>query len=272
MLKIAGAVLLAASLSIPSTTGSVSVVYAGSLTAVMEGPIATGLLAREHLHFSGEGKGSKALAVLIGAGLRNPDVFISADPQLLEPLRTGQSPQISAYTVFGSARMVLGYSERSPHRAAFEAAARKETSILAVLSNPAIKIGRTDPQLDPKGSRTLRTLDLLGRHYGRSKAAKGIAATERVFPEEDLLVRVESGELDGGFFYSTETGGKRLGVLELPADSNLSTQITYAAAVLRDAPNPAGARAFITYILHGEGRRILERAGLRYFPVPLVVH
>lgn len=272
MLKIAGALLLAASLSIPSATGAVSVAYAGSLVAVMEGPIAASLLAREHIAFSGEGKGSKALAALIGAGLRNPDVFISADPKLLEALRTQDAPRIAEYTVFGSARMVLGYSDRSPYRSAFEAAAKSITPILAVLRNPSIKIGRTDPQLDPKGSRTLRTIDLLARHFGQPQAAQTIAAAENIFPEEDLAVRVESGELDAGFFYSTETRGKLIRVLELPADSNLSTQIAYGAAILRDAPNPAAARTFLAFILRGEGRRILEHAGVRYFRVPRVVH
>ncbi|MDQ6823056.1 MAG: substrate-binding domain-containing protein, partial [Candidatus Eremiobacteraeota bacterium] len=148
----------------------------------------------------------------------------------------------------------------------------KKTSLLALLRDPAVKIGRTDPALDPKGSRTLRVLDLIARHYRHRGTAEDIAAREGVFPEEDLLVRVETGELDGGFFYSTETTGKRLRVLELPADANLSKDIVYGAAILREAPNPAAARAFLAFILRGEGRRILERAGLRYFSVPRVVH
>ena len=271
MPNVASAVLLAATFFIPTAPASVSVAYAGSLVTVMERQVAGALLAREHIAFAGEAKGSKALANLIGAGLRNPDVFISADPALLDKLRTGSPRRLSRYVVFGSARMLLGFSPRSPHAATFEAAASGRASLMNLLRDPTLKIGRTDPQLDPKGARTLRVLRLLARHFHSPGAAAGFAAAESIYPEEDLLVRVESGELDGAFFYSTETSGKGLRVLELPSDANLSTQIAYGAAILLDAPHPAAAQRFMTFILHGEGRSILKRAGLRYFSTPRVV-
>lgn len=260
-MKIAAALLAAVLALLPKSEGTVSVAYAGSLVAAMEGPVASAL-RRENIRFEGEGKGSKALAHLIASGLRQPDVFISADPALIASLPHGL---VASSTTFGSARMVVAYSPRSAHAALFDAAARGRGSILAALDAPGVRIGRTDPQLDPKGARTMRALELLGRHYGEAHAASDVLARSGTFPEEDLAVRVESGELDAGFFYSTEVAGRGLRVIELPSDANLSAKIAYAIAVMRNAPHPDAARAFAQFILRGPGKAILERAGVRYF-------
>jgi molybdate/tungstate transport system substrate-binding protein len=263
---------LAAMLAVvPNSGGTVSVAYAGSLVRVMEGPMADALRDKTGLKFAGEGKGSKALAHLISAGLRTPDIFISADPKLLDDLmRGGENALISGYTVFGSARMVVAYSGKSPHRDLFADVVRRNRSILDVLSNPDVRVGRTDPQLDPKGERTVRVLHLLAAHYHHADDESKLLAKAQVFPEEDLAVRVESGELDAGFFYSTEIPDRGLQAIELPGDSNLSQEISYALAVLRHAPHPDAAKTFAEFVLTGGGRAVLERAGVSYFSNPQV--
>lgn len=250
---------------VPTSGGSVSVAYAASLVRVMEGPLAASLHRDTGLNFAGEAKGSRALAHLIRAGLRFPDVFISADPSLMRGL-------VPTYVVFGSARMVLAYSPHSRAGAIFEQAARGRISILQALADPRVRVGRTDPQLDPKGARTVRALVLLGRHYRDPALAHRVLEKAAVFPEEDLAVRVESGELDAGFFYSTEIPGRGLHAVELPPDSNLSDSITYAISQMPDAPHPQAARTFVEFVLNGAGKSELERAGLRYFTHPRIVH
>ncbi len=252
-------------------TGSVTVAYAASLVHVMEGPLAARFQRDTGVRFSGEAKGSKALAHLIAAGLRTPDVFISADSALLDPLLRGKTPSITGYTIFASARMVVAYSDGSAHRRMFERAARGDISVLDALAAPGVRVGRTDPQLDPKGARTLRVLALLGRHDRQPQKARAVASNSEVFPEEDLAVRIESGELDAGFFYSTETPGRNLRTVELPADANLAHDIAYSIARLTHAPNPAQARSFVAFLLSGPGKGVLEAAGLRYLPHPKVV-
>jgi len=247
---------------------TVSVAYAGSLVGTMEGPLKTALRRDTGLGFEGEAKGSRALANLISAGLRTPDVFISADPALVAKLNAQRL--VGGFVVFGSARMVIAYSQKSPRRALFERAAAGKLSILDVLANPAVRVGRTDPQLDPKGARTIRVLQLLGKHFHDMQKAKTVERKAETFPEEDLAVRVESGEIDAGFFYSTEMPGRDLHAVELPNDANLSHDISYALAVLTAAPHPQAARAFARFILHGQGRSILERAGVRYFAQPRI--
>jgi molybdate/tungstate transport system substrate-binding protein len=259
------AALLAAAIAVvPASSATVSVLYAGSLVRTMEGPLASSLHERTGLTFSGEGKGSRALAHLITAGLRSPDVFMSAEPQLLNGIS-------ARYYIFGSARMLVGYAPNSPHRALFEQAASGRRSILDVLAQSDVRVGRTDPQLDPKGARTVRVLQLLGAHFHAGAEANGVLEKAGVFPEEDLAVRVESGDLDAGFFYSTELTGRGLRAVELPNDSNLSSDINYAVGIVKGAPNPRGAQTFLDFVLHGDGKRILESAGLRYFAQPRIV-
>jgi molybdate/tungstate transport system substrate-binding protein len=261
MTKIFAIGLLAITLAVvPQSAGPVSVAYAGSLVTTMEGPLAQALAAQTGLTFQGEGKGSRELANLIRDGLRMPDVFITADPKLLAGLPVGSS------VTFGSARMVVGYSAKSPNRALFEEAAAGKRSILNVLLASGVRVGRTDPQLDPKGQRTLEAAHLLAAYYRKPSAEKALLAKAEVFPEQDLLVRVESGELDAGFFYSTETSAKQLPVVELPEQANLASKITYTLAIMSNARHPQAARRFADFVLDGAGKAILERAGLRYFP------
>jgi molybdate/tungstate transport system substrate-binding protein len=259
------AALLAASVAlVPGSSGTVSVAYAASLVAAMEGPVARALSERTGIRFAGEAKGSRALASLIRAGLRAPDVFISADPKLLDGLA-------SSYTIFGSARMVIAYSTKSPHAQLFAAAARGKLPLLDALTAAGVRVGRTDPRLDPKGARTVRSVARLGSFERLPKLAQILLARAGEYPEEDLTVRVETGALDAGFFYSTETARPGLRTIELPGGANLSGEITYALAVMPRAPHPLAARTFSNFILSGEGRHMLEAAGVRYFAHPQIV-
>lgn len=249
--------------------GPVSVAYAGSLVAVMEGPLATALRESTGLRFAGEAKGSRALANLISAGLRTPDVFISADPALV--VKLDRQHLVRGYATFGSARMVIAYSQKSPHRALFARAASGKVSALDVLDDPSVRVGRTDPRLDPKGARTVRVLQLLGKHFHDPAKAAAVQRKAETFPEEDLAVRVESGEVDAGFFYSTEIPGRDLNAIELPADSNLSRDVTYTLAVMKNAPHPHAASTFAHFAVTGRGKAVLEKAGVRYFAHPRVI-
>lgn len=264
----AAALALLPSFAGAAAPGTVQVAYAGSLVAVMEGPVASALRTQTGLRFAGEAKGSRALANLISAGLRTPDIFISADPALVDRLRA--KGLVRGSTVFGSARMVIAYSEKSPERSLFERAAKGQISVLAALANPSVRVGSTDPQLDPKGRRTLEALRRLGAHDHNAALAQTVRAKLQLFPEEDLAVRVESGEIDAGFFYSTEIPGRHLRAVELPPSANLSDRIRYALALMKPAPNPQAAQTFVRFVLNGAGKAMLQRAGIRYFAHPQV--
>ncbi|MGA9419471.1 MAG: substrate-binding domain-containing protein, partial [Candidatus Cybelea sp.] len=93
----------------------------------------------------------------------------------------------------------------------------------------------------------------------------------QIFPEEDLLARIDTGQADVGFFYRTEAVARGLHFVPLPGKAAMSDAITYTIAVMRDAPHPTQASAFEQFILSGTGRRILQDAGIEYLKTPVVV-
>jgi molybdate/tungstate transport system substrate-binding protein len=246
------AVLAAAPVGSPAPASDVNVLYAGSLVTPMEGPVAQALAHDTGLHFVGEGRGSKALANLIAGGLRTPDVFISADRTLVDGLAA--KGLVESAVTFGGASMVLGWADASPHRQLFEDVAAGKASLVAALQTPGLRIARTDPALDPKGERTVRALRMMGLPD----------TLGTIYPEEDLLVRLETGQADAGFLYSTEAIARKLHDVPLPGAASLSGEITYTAVILKAAPHPEAARRFVDFITNGAGKPILEAAGITY--------
>ena len=61
-----------------------------------------------------------------------------------------------------------------------------------------------------------------------------------MLPEETLVGRLQSGQLDAGFFYSTETADAKIPAIPLPA--GLAPKAVYTVAIVRDAPNPRAPR------------------------------
>jgi ABC-type molybdate transport system substrate-binding protein len=99
-----------------------------------------------------------------------------------------------------------------------------------------------------------------------------------------LLVRLESGDIDAAFVYSTESVERNLPALELPKQVNLgdareaktyaTVSVTidgkkhvgapaaYALTIPSAAPNRAAAAEFIAFLLSGDGRAVLARGGM----------
>ena len=76
-----------------------------------------------------------------------------------------------------------------------------------------------------------------------------------------VLTTVQLGEVDAGMVYRTDVraAGTKVRGIEIPADQNAST--SYPIAALTEAPNPAGAAAFVDYVLSPDGEKVLEQAG-----------
>lgn len=242
---------------------SVSVLYAGSLVTAMEGPIKSALLDA-HLVFEGEPGGSKALANLILAGVRTPDVFISVDPRIVASL----GARVASATTFAGTSLGVAWSPTSKYAGLFDGVASGTTPLQRALETPGLRIGRTDPQLDPKGAYTLQAVTMwLGRE-GERQLLGDDANPAQIFPEQDLLARVDTGQADVGFFYRTEAIARGYRFVPLPGNAALTDRITYTLAVMRAAPHPKQAKTFAEFILTGSGRAILERAGLSYLNPP----
>ena len=67
--------------------------------------------------------------------------------------------------------------------------------------------------------------------------------------------------MDAGLVYATDVraAGTKVTGIAIPAAQNASTE--YPIAALTKAPNDAGARAFVSYVLSAAGRSVLTAAG-----------
>jgi molybdate/tungstate transport system substrate-binding protein len=253
--------LCTATPAIAQAPGVVTVLYAGSLVTPMEGPIKDALRA-QNVDFQGQPGGSKALAHLISAGLKSPDVFISVDPALV----AGLGDKVASSATFAGTSLGIGWTAKSKYAAVFADVVAGKTTLLAALATPGLRIGRTDPKVDPKGSYTIEGMKMLASDDGEHRILGDDDNAAQVFPEEDLLVRIEGGEADVGFFYHTEAVARGLNFYPLPGKASLSDKITYTIALMKNAPHPDAASAFVTFIRTGAGKEILQRAGLEYLP------
>lgn len=237
----------------------VSVLYAGSLVTPMEGPIKSAL-ASQGIDFQGQGGGSKMLSNLIASGAKSPDAFISVDPQLVAKLGS----KVASQKTFASTSLGIGWTAGSKDAALFDAVAAGKTPLVQALQTNGLVIGRTDPKIDPKGEYTIVAMKMLAGDAVEQKILGDDENPSQTFPEEDLLARLETGQADVGFFYRTEAVARGLKFYALPGKASLSDKITYTLAIMAAAPDPAQAKAFADFILTGQGRTILEKAGLTY--------
>jgi len=280
-----------------SAKGKVNVAYAGSLVNLMEHKLGPAFAQATGYTFEGEGAGSTALANQIKSKLISPDIFISASSAAYTPLQGAANSNIVRwYVTYATTSMVIGFSPKSQFAAQLEAAASGQTPWYQALETPGLRLGRTDPKLDPKGVNTLYTLQLAARYYaqpGLSQRLLGDAENaSQIFPEEELVARLTAGQLDAGFFYLNEVKDAGLPYITLPSQINLGDAAlasAYHAATYVDARgvthhggpiafsvtipstvrNEAGAEAFVTYLLGSSGKSALAADGFTVTPPKL---
>jgi molybdate/tungstate transport system substrate-binding protein len=260
-----GAIFVAAALSLlpihsASAAGAVNVLYAGSLVNLMEHGVGPAFDKATGNQFQGYAGGSVGLANQIKGKLRRGDVFISANPKVNTNLMGATNGNwVNWYVAFAQSPLVIGYNASSKYAADF-----KTKPWYQVLMEPGIKIGRTDPKLDPKGALTLTLMKQAEASYkspGLSQKVLGAPNNPaQVLPEETLIGRLQSGQLDVGFFYSTETADAKIPAISLPPA--IAPKAVYTVTILRDPPNTAGAGQFVAFLLGTNGQNLLREHGL----------
>jgi len=239
---------------------TVNVLYAGSLVNLMERSVGPAFEKATGLQFRGYAAGSNKIANEIKGKLRRGDVFISASPKVNPGLMgAANGDHVSWYVTFAESPLMIGYNPKSKFAADFKTKRWDQ-----VLQEPGIRIGRTDPKLDPKGAFTVEMMTKAADFYHQPDLVeKTLGAPdnpEQVLPEETLVGRLQSGQLDAGFFYSTETSDLKIPALQ-PAPE-LQAKASYTLTVLNDAPNPTGAVRFVDFLLSAEGRALLKQHGV----------
>jgi molybdate/tungstate transport system substrate-binding protein len=239
---------------------TVNVLYAGSLVNLMERSVGPAFEKSTGLQFRGYAAGSNKIANEIKGKLRRGDVFISASPTVNQVLMGAENgDHVSWYVNFAQSPLMIGYNPKSKFAADFKTKRWDQ-----VLQEPGIRIGRTDPKLDPKGAFTVELVTKAAELYHEpdlvEKALGDPENPAQVLPEETLVGRLQSGQLDTGFFYSTETSDLKIPAFQ-PAPE-LAAKASYTLTILSDAPNSAGAARFVDFLLSAEGRALLKQHGV----------
>ncbi|MFB6183761.1 MAG: extracellular solute-binding protein [Haloarculaceae archaeon] len=233
---LAGATGLAASVAgcsaAEASADPVSVLSAGSLQVAFT----EGLPERTDHSIRVESYGSRRAARLVAEGQRDPDVLALADPALFDSVLS--TPW---YTTFASNAVALAYD---PDSAGGQRVADADRWYDPLLTDE-VTLGRTDPDLDPLGYRTLLTLALAGDYYGVDRLRERVVGPEQVYPETQLLAGFETGGVDAAFVYRNMAVERDYPYLDLPAeidlsDPELSDRYATASVALDDGTTVTG--------------------------------
>lgn len=243
-----------------SAAGKVNVLYAGSLVNLMEHGVGPAFDKASGDTFQGYAGGSSGLANQIKGKLRQGDVFVSASPKVNDSLiGAANGDWVSWYITFAQSPVVIGYNASSKF-----AADLKSKPWYQVLQEPGVRIGRTDPKLDPKGELAVTLMKQAETFYKSPDLSEKVVGAPdnpaQVLPEETLVGRLQSGQLDVGFFYSTETADAKIPALALPAE--ITPKAVYTVTILHNAPNADGADKFVTFLLGSGGQKVMKEHGL----------
>jgi molybdate transport system substrate-binding protein len=220
--------------------GSITVLAAASLkepfTAIGKAFRAANPGTTVNLNFGA----SSALAQQIVQGAP-ADVFASASQKNMQQVVDGEAA--NGAIAFARNTLEIAVPPDNPARIA----------ALADLGRPAVKVVLCQPQV-PCGALAQTVL-------GKAKVTVRPVSLEA--DVTSTLTKVELGEADAALVYVTDvtSAGSKVEGIEIPAGVNAST--TYPIAALSGSTNADLAKAFVAYVLSGQGRAELTKAGFQ---------
>ncbi|MEV4657147.1 molybdate ABC transporter substrate-binding protein [Micromonospora sp. NPDC049301] len=185
--------------------------------------------------------GSSALANQINQGAP-ADVFASAAPR-----------NMTAVTEAGNADGTPGTFARNQLVIAVPRGNPAGVNGLADLTRPGVKVALCADQV-PCGAAARTALD-----------AAGVALTPATL-EQDVkgaLAKVKLGEVDAALVYRTDARAATADVTGVEFPESARAVNDYPIVALKDAPNPAGARAFVAYVRSAPAQAVLAEAGFQ---------
>ncbi len=233
-----------------------------------------------------EAAGSRMCARKITDLNRRCDIMASSDYTVIKKLLI---PEYADWNIkFASNEMVIAF-DKNAHRANHI----NKDNWYDILLEKDVAFGRSDPNADPCGYRTVLTMMLAEKFYNRPGLVDKMAAKDQRYirPKEvDLLALLETGVIDYIFIYRSVASQHNLQYLVLADEINLkkavlsdlyktaSVRLTgktprtfitkvgepiiYGITIPNNAPNSKLALAFLTFLLDTDsGGAILEQNG-----------
>jgi molybdate/tungstate transport system substrate-binding protein len=222
----------AAAAAYTKTSGTVNVAYASSLQFLNEKVVSPAFTAAEGYNFSGFGMSSGALESDIAAGEIHPNVFESVGGDNITPLE----PKFTQwYVQYAGTSIVLAYNPHSKYASQFNAYASGKkplAGLFTLLETPGLRLGRTDPNIDPQGRDFIEMLELAQSYYHlpSNTVAKilgttdfGTASSPQIYAESALDAVLQSGQLDAASAFVTQAIELHLDYIKLPAAIDLGS-------------------------------------------------
>ncbi|NCA76635.1 MAG: tungstate ABC transporter substrate-binding protein WtpA [Alphaproteobacteria bacterium] len=214
------------------------------------------------------------------------DIMASSDYQVIDKMLI---PKYADWNIkFVSNEMAIVFNDKSRN-----ANQINRSNWYEILLREDVAYGRSDPNADPCGYRSVMTMQLAEKFYKKPGLTSKLTAKDRNYmrPKEvDLVALLESNALDYIFLYKSVAIQHHLRYVELPDEINLrnpsfvklynsaSVEINgkspgmketmkgepmiYGITLLSNAPNKTAAIEFLTFMLsQDKGMKIMEKHG-----------
>ena len=185
--------------------------------------------------------GSSGLATQINQGAP-ADVFASASPKTMTTVTDAGNGDGTPVT-FVRNQLVIAVPKGNA----------KAVRTLADLAGPGVKVALCAEQVP------------CGAAAGQALATAGVKLTP-VTLEQDVkgaLSKVKLGEVDAALVYRTDARTAAPDVEGIEFTESAGAINDYPIVVLKDAPNKAGAQAFVSYVQSDRAGSVLSQAGFQ---------
>jgi len=265
----------------PKLSGDLQIFNAGSLTAPFEQISEEFNKIHPDVKILAEAAGSATCIRKVTELGKECGVIASADYKLIPEL---MFPQYADwYIIFASNQMVICYTDQSKF-----ADGINTSNWYEILQRDGVTYGRSDPDQDPCGYRTLMVWQLAEKYYKVPGLYNNLynATGDLMRPKSvDLIALLQSGDLDYAFEYSSVALQQNLKYVELPPELNLSdvdfedfyaeaeveiagaqpgekifmkgSPIVYAVTIPKNFPRQELAIAWVDFLLSNQGMDIM---------------
>ncbi len=281
------AIMLWCSPALAGPSGKVVIFHAGSLSVPFKHLEMAVETKYSGLNIQREAAGSRKCARKITDEKRFCDIMVSADYTVIDNLLI---PDYADWNVrFASNQIVLCHTRKSPYAKTINAG-----NWHRIIIKKNLRWGHTDPNLDPCGYRALMVLQLAEKQLNITGLADRLIAgrdPKHVFSSASQMIdALKKQQLDYCWEYLSVAVQHGLNHIVLPDEINLGNythddnyrqavvtvtgkrpgttlelrgkSITYGVTLLKDAPNPEGAIAFLQCLFsRSGGLTVLESMG-----------